>query len=111
MEKNEFNEVKRRLSCYTAYRRIVDGGQNKSGAPYDEMSLRAAMFAIRRSVMRLPESKEKLLLYNHYIRGESLECCAELIGISRRSVFRLKLSALELYIKCNPEGETVRVLS
>ena len=112
MDKIKLNEVQNRLSCYVLYRDSIErAGLKKSDTQFDEMSLRAAMFAIRRSVMRLPDSREKLLLYNHFIRGESLEACAELIGISRRSVFRLKLRALELYIKHNPDGEAVRVLS
>lgn len=112
MNKTKLNEVQKRLSCYKVYRDAIERATaNKSDTQFDEMSLRAAMFAVRRSVMRLPDSREKLLLYNHFIRGESLESCAELIGISRRSVFRLKLRALELYIEHNPDGEKIKALS
>lgn len=112
MDKIKLNEVQQRLSCYILYRDTIERAKTKkSDTQFDEMSLRAAMFSIRRSVMRMPECREKLLLYNHFIRGESLESCAELIGISRRSVFRLKLRALELYITHNPNGEKVKVLN
>ena len=59
--------------------------------------LRAQFFAVRRSVSDMPPSKEKLFLHYYYILGYTLETCAEHLGISRRSVFRLKISSLELY--------------
>lgn len=94
-----------RLSCYTIYKQAVD-----SGTEDDMLFIRSELFIIRRSILRLPESREKLYLYQRYINGETMERCAELLDISRRSVFRLRISALELYIKHNPDGEAVRVL-
>ena len=44
----------------------------------------------------LPNSDEKLLLYYHYVKGENVERCAELLGISRSSGFRLKKRAHEM---------------
>ncbi len=58
--------------------------------------LRASMFEIRHFIMSLGNCDEKLLLYYHYIRGESVEKCAELLGISRAGGFRLKRRALTL---------------
>ena len=58
--------------------------------------LRAKMFEIRHFIMSMKNSDEKLLLYYHYIRGETVERCAELLGISDRSAFRMKNRALEL---------------
>jgi DNA-directed RNA polymerase specialized sigma24 family protein len=55
---------------------------------------RARMFEIRHFVMRLENSDEKLLLYYHYIKGEPVEKCAELLGVSRSTAFRLKSRAL-----------------
>ncbi len=61
----------------------------------DEAPLaRARMFSVRHFILALPNSDEKLFLYYHYIKGESAERCAELLGISRRSAFRLKNRAL-----------------
>ncbi len=56
----------------------------------------AAMFAIRRFVLSLGASNEKVFLFYHYIHGETTERCAELMNISRRQAFRLKKRALEL---------------
>lgn len=57
---------------------------------------RARMFEIRHFIMELSNSDEKLLLYYHYIKGEPVERCAELLGISRSSAFRLRKRALTL---------------
>lgn len=60
----------------------------------DEVLLRAKMYEIKRFILSMPGSYERLFLYYHYIRGESVEKCAELLDISRRSAFRLKKKAL-----------------
>ena len=57
---------------------------------------RPRMFDVRHFIMSLPNSDEKLLLYCHYVRGQSIEACAELLGISRSSAFRKKKAALRL---------------
>ena len=57
---------------------------------------RAHMFEIRHAVMAIPNCDEKLLLYYHYIKGEPVERCAELLGVSRSSAFRMKKRALEM---------------
>ncbi len=102
--------AERRLTCYLMYKNLIEFSL-PGALPKDEMSLRAEMFAIRRSVMSLPDSKEKFFLYNKYIRGESMEACAEILGISRRSVFRLKQKALDLYVLFAPDSAPVHVLS
>ena len=56
--------------------------------------VRAKMYEVRHFIMNMENRDEKLLLYYHYIRGESVEKCAELLGISRSSGFRLKKRAL-----------------
>ncbi len=56
---------------------------------------RARMFEIRHFIMGMENGDEKLLLYYHYIKGESVERCGELLGISRSTAFRLKRRALE----------------
>ena len=55
---------------------------------------RPRMYEVRNFIMSLDNSDEKLLLYYHFIKGESVEKCAELLKISRRSAFRLKRRAL-----------------
>ena len=56
---------------------------------------RARMFEIRHFVMKMENSDEKLLLYYHYIKGQPVERCAELLGVSRSTAFRLKGKALK----------------
>ena len=107
---NSPKDAARRLSCYLMYKNLIEFARPGS-LPADEMTLRAEMFAIRRSVMCLPDSKEKFFLYNKYIRGETMESCAEILGISRRSVFRLKQKALDLYVLLSSASDPVRVLS
>ena len=62
---------------------------------HSESSLaHARMFEIRHFIMTMQNSNEKLFLYYHYVRGDSVDRCAELIGISRSSAYRLKDRAL-----------------
>ena len=57
---------------------------------------RARMFEIRHFIMGMENSNEKLLLYYHYIKGEPVERCGELLGVSRSTAFRMKAKALRL---------------
>ena len=57
---------------------------------------RPRMYEIRNFIMSLENSDGKLLLYYHFIKGEPIEKCAELLGISRSSGFRLKNRALDM---------------
>ena len=56
---------------------------------------RARMFEIRHFVMKMENSEEKLFLYYRYIKGQTMERCAELLGVSRSTAFRMKSRALE----------------
>lgn len=73
---------------YMGYR---DNEDNVTG---DAPMARAKMFEIRHFIMSMENCDEKLLLYYHYVRGETVEKCSELLGISRSSGFRLKKRAL-----------------
>lgn len=78
----------------------------------DEVLLRSKMFNVRKFITTLENNNCKLLLYYHYIRGNSVERCAELLGISRTSGFRLKRRALELaadkyYSLFNSDGSPI----
>ena len=57
---------------------------------------RPRMYEVRNFIMSLDNSDEKLLLYYHFVKGEPIEKCAELLGISRSSGFRLKNRALDM---------------
>jgi DNA-directed RNA polymerase specialized sigma24 family protein len=78
------------------YERTYFGYKDGDDSAFNDAPLaRAKMFEVRHFIMGMKNSDEKLLLYYHYIRGESVERCAELMGISRRSAFRIKKRALE----------------
>ena len=66
--------------------------------PADEAPIHAQMYALRSCVLALEDPRERLLLYHHYIKGSTLESCAKLLGVSRRSVYRIKRSALESFM-------------
>lgn len=84
------------------HREFMGGGETDAlGSPdreiLNEVPLaRAKMFEVRHFILELENSDEKLFLYYHYVKGESVERCSELLGISRRSGFRLKNKALSL---------------
>ena len=79
------------------YEKDYLGWKDEEEEPIKEtLVARAKMFEIRHFVVGMKNGDEKLLLYYHYIRGESIEKCAELLGISRSSGFRLKKRALRM---------------
>ena len=83
-EKNYFGKSEKTLD--------IEG--KKYGLPGSDPDIRIKMFEIRRFVLSLGNCNEKLFLFYHYIHGESVERCGELLKISRRSAFRLKKRAL-----------------
>ena len=84
----KFVRVDRYERSYMGYRELPEE------LPGEIALARARMFEVRHFIMGLPNNDEKLLLYYHYVRGESIEKCAELLGISRASGFRMKKRAL-----------------
>ena len=66
---------------------------------------RARMYEIRHFVNELKNSDEKLLLYYHYIKGEPVERCGELLGVSRSTAFRMKARALKKAADCMSAAE------
>ena len=57
---------------------------------------RARMFEIRHFIMKMQNSNEKLILYYHYVKGQPIEKCAELFGVSRSTAFRMRNRALDM---------------
>lgn len=108
--KEEYSEVENFLRTYGFYKKLLmlDKYEQdyfaKPATQYpdaldrpSEIALaHAKMFEVRHFIMSMQNCNEKLLLYYHYVRSDSVECCAELIGISRSSAFRLKKRALSL---------------
>ncbi|MBE6707182.1 MAG: hypothetical protein E7577_06020 [Ruminococcaceae bacterium] len=73
------------------------------GAPYSEPDIdilseapfaRAKMYGVRHFILSIKNGDEKLFLYYRYVKGEPMERCAELLGVSERSVYRLQTRAL-----------------
>ena len=55
----------------------------------NEALWRARMYEVRALVDSMKNGREKLIIYYHYIRGESIERAADLLGCSRRTGYRL----------------------
>ena len=61
----------------------------------DEAAMRAQMYAIRSAILEVEDSRERLLLYHYYVKGRTLEACAKILGVSRRSIYRIKVRAID----------------
>ena len=82
-----------------AYEREFFYVPEKEGEGRREIPLaRVKLFEIRHFIMSMENSDEKLLLYYHYVKGESVERCAELLGVARCTSFRMKKRALTLAV-------------
>lgn len=55
---------------------------------------RARMLEVRSLIESMRNGREKLMLYYHYIRGESIEHASDLLGFSRRTGYRVHSRAL-----------------
>ena len=72
----------------------------------DEAYWKARIFEIAAFLGKMKNGREKMLLYYRYVKGESIERTAGLLGISRRTAYRLwnkaLLSAGVLLERINP---------
>lgn len=103
------------LESYDLYRRML-GGNRRARAFFetgeaqkslaDDALLKTRMHVVRRFVLTLPDCREKMLLYYRYLFGYSVEKCAELIGVSRRTAFRIAHEAIRFAADYLDEGET-----
>lgn len=55
---------------------------------------RARMFEINTLLSEMKNGREKMLLYYRYVRGESIEHAASILGFSRRTGYRVHERAL-----------------
>ncbi len=111
-ESTDVSQVKAFLEGYLASKKVLSmlnyekdffrdehrkKGEDPLALPFgDETLLRAKMFSVRRFIMGLEDGNEKALLFFHYIRGFSVEKCAEMMNVGRASAFRIKKRALLL---------------
>lgn len=49
---------------------------------------------IRCRILETPDPKERAFLFQYYVRGQTVERCAEILDLSPRTAFRLKNRAL-----------------
>lgn len=60
----------------------------------NELLWRSRMFEVQMLIDSMKNGREKLILYYHYIKGESIERAADHLGISRRTGYRLHQKGL-----------------
>lgn len=80
-------------------KRYMGGGRYNlptEDTPLDIPIAKARMFEVRHFILELENSEEKIFLYYRYVKGETMDHCAELLGISRRTVYRLSDRAMKL---------------
>lgn len=61
----------------------------------DETAVLAEMYSLRAMILAVEDPRERMFLYHYYIKGQTLEMCAKIIGTSMRSVCRIKNRALD----------------
>ena len=78
----------------------------------DEVYWRARMHTVGILLGKMKNGREKLMIYYHYIRGESIEHAANLLDVSRRTGYRLHerglRSASFLYERMKKEDSFLR---
>ncbi len=60
----------------------------------DEAYWQARMYEVSALIDGMRNSREKLVLYYHYIKGERIERVADFLGISRRTAYRMHQKGL-----------------
>lgn len=101
-------EVERYLGNYRTYARMIE--MNRYEANYfasatpaagmrveeSEAYLQGKLYEIRSFILSIPKSDETLFLYYHYVHGESVDRCGELLGVSRATAYRVRVRALKI---------------
>ena len=94
--------VKEYLERYRIYKQMQDAdryAEDYSNAEVplcDSIVLQAKMNEIERFIRSLPVCREQTLLFNHYIRGHSVDFCGEMMYVSRRTAYRIAKKGISL---------------
>lgn len=95
-------QVKKYLEGYKSYKELLyadDYARDYADteAPLcDRVLLKSKMYEIELFVRSLPVCREQNMLFQHYIRGHSVEFCGEMLDISRRTAFRVIKRAIAM---------------
>lgn len=100
--KEQEEKVKEYLNRHKIYKQMLNADEyaeeysNTKVPLCDKVILRAKMNEIEHFIMSLPVSREQTLLFNHYVRGHSIEFCGEMMYLSRRTAYRIAKKAVEI---------------
>ena len=100
-EEEKLQKAKELLESYAFHQKWLNASRYEreyfgAASSGDEVFLGAKLFEVRSFVASLPNCPEKLFLVCHYLRGHSVEKCAELMDLSTRHAYRVKKRALLL---------------
>ena len=106
---SEIETVKKYLQSYAINKKMLimekyskeyfaEGGEDDPllSDSSNEAFIKAKMYEVRRFIMSIEDGNARLMLFHHYIKGISVERCAEMMNISRTSGFRLRKRALKI---------------
>ena len=91
-------ELNRYNKEYFGNAEILSKNNNSNKDPNNASNIyyiQSRMFELRRFVLSLQLENERLFLFYHYIHGLSVGRVADLMGIARSSMFRIKKRSLE----------------
>ena len=61
----------------------------------DDAAIEAQMYSLREAVLAVEDARERLILYHYYIKGQNMDVCAKILGVSLRTANRIKTKALD----------------
>ena len=84
-------------------------GRHFGDGDMDEAVIHSQMYSLRALVLSVEDARERMFLYHYYIKGATLETCAKLLGVSIRTISRIKNSALDnICLKINAEKQCIK---